>query len=235
MGNEFGLSPWAFLQILGPIPFMAPAVLTLLVFGPLALYPLARWKTHRAGVEDPQLGLKLVLHYFALMAFQLLLVAAVIIIFTLFAKDSSSKGEMYRAGFALLVPSATVFFTHVLVFLKRTNEDLYPTVRRLFLGYNLAITGLIGFVMLLFAFQIFFAKGSAGDAGRFTIAGVLVYVGAWVGCGIQFGRMIVGGGSTSVGPPASATPLPIMSVPTQQSGPVLPSLSSGTYPPIDQK
>jgi hypothetical protein len=235
MPNDYGISPWALLDILSPIIFLMPAVLTLLVFGPLLLYPLARWKLHRAQVEDPQLGLKVVLHYFALIAFQLLLVAGVIIIFTLFAKDSTSKGSFYRAGFALLVPAATVFFTHVLGFLRRTNQDQFPTVRRLFLGYNLAITGLVGFVMLLVAFQLFFKKGSAGDEGRLAIAGVLVYVGAWAACGIQFGRAVIGDNSASAGPPSASAAPPIMSVPTVQSGPVLPSLSSGTYPPIDQK
>jgi len=235
MGNEYGVSPLALLDILSPFIVMGPVVLTLLVFGPLLLYPVARWKTHRAQIDDPQLGLKVVLHYFTLMSFQLLLVAAVLIIFTLFAKDSSNKGDMYRAGFALLIPTATVFFTHLFAFLKRTNDASYPTVRRLFLGYNLAITGLVGFVLLLFGFQMFFKKGSAGDGGRFAIAGVLVYVGAWAGCGIQFARFVFGGDSAAAGPPSSAIPPPAPMGQAQQSGPVLPSLSAGSFPPIDQK
>jgi hypothetical protein len=114
-------------------------------------------------------------------------------------------------------------------------------VRRLFAGYNLLVTGILGFVALLFAFQVFFKKGSAGDAGRLGIAAVLVYVGAWAACGIQFGR-IVFGDHTSAAPPSNVIPPGGPSNVTAQgatasgaSGPVLPSLSAGTYPPIDQK
>lgn len=233
MGNDYGLSPLAFLEIMSPFLIMGPAVITLLVFGPLLLYPFARWKANREQIHDPQLGIKVVLHYFALLAFQLTLLAAVILIFTLFSKDSSGKGELYRGGFALLIPSAGVLVAHF-VFLKRTNQDQYPGVRRLFLGYNLALTGLIGFAMLLFAFQIFFAKGSAGNPGRFAIAAVLVYVGAWTASGIHFGRLVLGDSASP--PPANVIPpsAPV-AMPPQPSGPTLPSLSSGTYPPIDQK
>jgi hypothetical protein len=91
-------------------------------------------------------------------------------------------------------------------------------------------------VMLLVAFQVFFKKGSAGDAGRFAIAGVLVYVGAWAACGIQFGRQILGDGSSFGGPPSNVVSPPApTAMPTQQSGPTLPSLSAGSFPPIDQK
>jgi hypothetical protein len=232
MGNEYGVSPLVLLDILSPFLVMGPAVLTLLVFGPLLLYPLARWKAHRAGQDDPQLGIKVVLNYFALLAFQLVLLGAVILIYTLFAKASPSKGDQYRAGFALLIPAGAVLAAHFAL-LKRTNQDQFPAVRRLFLGYNLAVTGLVGFVMLLVAFQVFFKKGSAGDAGRLSIAGVLVYVGAWVACGVQFGRYVIGDAS---GPPSNVVPPPAPTMmPTQPSGPVLPSLSAGTFPPIDQK
>jgi hypothetical protein len=233
-GNEYGVSPLMLLEILSPFLVVGPAAITLLVFGPLLLYPLARWKTHRAGQEDPQLGIKVLLDYFALIAFQLALIAAMILIFTLVMKSTADRGDGYRVGFALAIPAGSVLAAH-LVLLKRTNQDQYPIVRRLFLGYNLAVTGLIGFVMLVFAFQVFFRKGSAGDAGRLMIAGVLVYVGAWVACGVQFGRLVLGDAAS--GPPSNVIPPPgpIASMPTQPSGPQLPSLSAGTYPPIDQK
>jgi hypothetical protein len=232
MGNEYGVSPLMLLDILSPFLVLGPAVMTLFVFGPLVLYPLARWKAHRAGHDDPQLGIKVLLSYFGLIAFHMVLLASLILIYTLFSKASASKGDLYRTGFALLIPAGSVLAAH-LVFLKRTNQERYPGVRRLFLGYNLAITGLVGFVMLMFAFQVFFRKGSAGDGGRLAIAGVLIYVGAWAACGIQFGRLVIGdagSGPSNVIPPSA----PVMMTP-QPSGPVLPSLSAGTYPPIDQK
>jgi hypothetical protein len=235
MGNEYGISPFSMmLQFLSPLFIIGPFVLSLWVTAPLFLYPIARWKANREGIHDPQLGLKVALHFFALLALQLVLLAAVIVIYTLFSKSGSSeKGELYRAGFALLIPAGAVLAAH-LVLLKRTNEDQYPTVRRLFLGYNLLVTGLVGLFALIFAFQVFFQKGSAGDPGRAAIAGVLVYVGAWAAFGIQFGRLVFG--DHGVAPPSNVMPPPAPSnIATQSSGPVLPSLSAGSFPPIDQK
>jgi hypothetical protein len=234
MGNKYGISPLDVLDLLGPMMVIGPMLLWLVLIGPLLLYPLARWKAHREQVVDPQLGLKVALHYFALIAFQLLLLALAICIYTLFSK-SESKGELYRMGFALLFPAGGVLAAHVAL-LKRTNEEPFPGVRRLFLGYNLVVTGLFGFAALLFAFQVFFAKGPAGDAGRLAIASVLVYVGAWAARGVQFGRIVLGPPSASAGPPGGALPTsaPAPASP-QQSGPVLPSLGAGSFPPIDQK
>lgn len=233
MGNEYGVSPLTMLQLLSPMFVILPVVLWLWVIGPLLLYPLARWKANREQVDDPQLGLKVALSYFALLAFQLVLLAAVIIIFTVFSKGGSGKGAAYRAGFGLLIPAAGVLFAHLRL-LKRTNQDRFAGVRRLFMGYNLAVTGLVGFLALLFAFQMFFKRGSAGDEGRLAIAGVLVYVGAWAACGIQFGRVVFA--DSSAGPPSDVVP---PSAPTpvsaQPSGPTLPPLGAGSFPPIDQK
>lgn len=233
MGNRYGVSPFDMLELLGPMMVIGPVLVWLLVFGPLAMYPLARWKQHREQVSDPQLGLKVALYYFALVAFQLVLFAVAMIIYTLFAKVSH-KGELYRMGFGFLIPAGGVLAAH-LALLGRTNHLELPIVRRLFLGYNLIITGLIGFVTLLFAFQVFFRKGSAGDAGRFAVASVLVYCGAWAACGIQFARQVMGDRSASAGPPSQAMPPSAPTqAPPQPSGPQLPALSTGTFPPIDQ-
>lgn len=235
MGNKYGVSPLDVLELLGPMFVIGPMLIWLVVIGPLLIYPLARWKANREQVVDPQLGLKVALHYFALIAFQLVLFAAAMVIYTLFSK-SEYKGELYRMGFGFLIPAGGVLGAH-LVLLGRTNQHQYPGVRRLYLGYNLVVTGLLGFAALLFAFQVFFKKGSSGDEGRFAVAAVLVYAGAWAACGIQFGRLVLGDHGdpgAAAGPPAHVMSPPSPASP-QQSGPVLPPLSAGTFPPIDQK
>src|SRR5688500_787953 len=135
MGDKYGVSPLDVLGLLGPMFVIGPLLIWLVVVGPLLIYPLARWKSHREGVLDPQLGLKVALHYFALVAFQLALFAGAMLVYTLFSK-SSHKGDLYRLGFAFLFPAGGVLAAHV-VMLRRTNQELFPGVRRLFLGYNL--------------------------------------------------------------------------------------------------
>lgn len=229
--NKLGVSPFDVLDLLGPMFLIGPVLLWLVVLGPLLLYPIARWKAAREGAPDPQLGIKVALHYFALIALQLVLFAAAMILYTLFSK-ADAKGGLYRMGFGLLIPAGGVLAAHVAL-LARTNEHDYPGVRRVFLGYNLVITGLLGFFSLLFAFQVFFKQGSAGDAGRFAIASVLVYCGAWAACGVQFGKLVLGGSDAASRPPTSAGP-PSPPSP-QHSGPMLPPLGAGTFPPIEQK
>jgi hypothetical protein len=234
--DRYGVSPLELMSILGPMFIIAPMLLWFLVIGPLVLYPLARWRAAREPYMDPQLGLKVALHYFKLLAFHTLLLGAVTLIFTIISKGEGGKSALYRAAFGFLVPGGLVFGAHN-VLLKRTNEELFLGVRRLFLGYNLLVTGLIGFAALLLGFQALFAKGSSGDGGRMFLAAVLVYVSGWAGLGFLFGRAIGFDPSTGAGvPPQSYMPGP--PPPGDVSGvaapaqPGLPPLSAGAFPPI---
>lgn len=229
--NEYGLSPLAMLQMVGPMMFVVPMLLWLVVIGPLLVYPLARWKMNREGAPDSHLGIKVALHYFRMLGFQLLLLGTVILLWTIFSKGGG-KGDMYRAAFGFLVPGAIVFGAHA-AFLPKTNDVFLPGVRRLFMGYNLLVTGLLGFVALVLACQALFAKGSSGNEGRLFFAGLLVYGGAWVACGISFARVVFG--DTSFAAPGTYAPPPPPPPPAPPAGPSLPSLSAGSFPPIEPK
>lgn len=226
------MSPFELMSLFGPMMVIVPMLLWFLVIGPLVLYPIARWRANREPYMDPQLGMKVALHYFKLLAFQLLLMGGTMLLWTIISK-ASEKGEMYRASFGFLVPGAIVFGAHVAL-IKKTNDEVLPAVRRLFLGYNLLLTGLMGFIALVLGFQVMFAKGEAGDPGRLFLAMVLVYCAAWVAIGVQFTRLTLGPGAGSgmpqhvMPPPAPVAPGP--GVPAQ---PGLPPLSAGQYPPID--
>ena len=223
MENRYGVSPMTMLQLLEPMIFIVPILLWLLVIGPLLIYPIARWKT----AQDSQLGLKVALHYFKLLAFHLLLLGAFVILYTIIRKGGG-KGDTYRSGFGLLVPAAIVFGAHVAL-LKRTTDEVAVTVRRLFMGYNLILVGLLGMTALVFGFQALFARGSAGDDGRLYLAAVLVYVTAWAACGARF-AILVGADFASAPPEHVAPPGP----PPPPATPGLPSLGGGNYPPLSQ-
>jgi len=211
-------------------------VVTLSLFGPLVLYALARWRQNRSGTPDPQLGLKFALHWFATSAFHLALAGAAGLIFAVIS-PGSGKGELYRVVFALLVPAGIILGIHLML-LKRTNDDEMPGVRRLFLGYNLFVTGLIGFISLVMGFQILFAKGSAAPVSHMIASLVLVYCSAWGVLGHRFAQLVLGGPSSGIGgmpevvmPPGP----PAVQPPAAAGGAGLPALGGGSYPPIDQK
>jgi hypothetical protein len=217
---------WVF-KLVDQTVVIAPILLWLLVIGPLGLYPVARWKANREPHPDPQLGLKVALHYFRMISFQLLLMGAMVVLWTVLRK-STERGDSYRTGFALLLPAALVFGAHVML-LMRTNDHVFGTVRRLFLGYNLVLTGLLGLVSLVIAFQALFAKGSTDDDGRMAYAALVVYVSAWIGCGWHFMLMIDRG---SDAPPQHMMP-PAPMANAAALGPGLPSLGGG-FPPVSQ-
>lgn len=217
----------------GPMAAMIAAMVTMTMFAPIVLYVIARWRAHRDPLVDHQLGIKFALHYFAMTAFQLALAAGVVLVWAMISKvPSEYKGTFYRTAFGLLVPAGIVLAAH-LALLKRTNDDQRTGVRRLFLGYNLIVTGLFGFIALIMTFQALFAKGSSGEIGRVAGAMILVYGTSWGLIGYKFAQLALGRPSDTGGPSETfATP----SSPTTpvSSGGGLPPLGGGAYPPIDR-
>ena len=211
-------------------PSMALTSVSALVL-PFLVYAIARWRAQRDPIVDAQLGLKVALGFFALAAFQLALLATTMIVYTVLSSDDD-KGTMYREAFGLLLPAAIVLGVHVGL-LARTNQAQFPGVRRLYLGLNLCLTGAVGMVALVLAFEALFKRGSAGEGGRIAGAMTLVYGGAWAVLGWQFGRTVLGGYTPPSGPPAHVvTP---SQPPPSQSQPSLPKLGGGSYPPVDRK
>ncbi|HSK00842.1 MAG TPA: hypothetical protein VK932_06360 [Kofleriaceae bacterium] len=214
------------------------AVIPFAMFGPMVLYVIARWRAHRSGIHDPQLGLKFAVHWFAATALHVALAAGAFLIFTLIGPgSSSSKGEMYRVAFALLVPAGLVFGVHLML-IKRTNDQELPGVRRLFLGYNMVVTGIVGFFALLLAFQMLFMKGSTHGVGHLAGALVLVYCSAWAGFGWRLGQEVLGDWGGGHGLPESIVPPGSSQQPPSSAagggGAGLPPLGGGAYPPIDR-
>lgn len=225
------MSPLEMMSMFGPMFVVLPMLLWFLVIGPLILYPVARWRAARETYMDPQLGMKVALHYFKLLAFQMLLLGAAVLIWTIVSKSTGDKGTFYRAAFGFLVPAGIVFAAHM-VLLKKTNDESFTGVRRLFLGYNLLVTGLLGFLALMFGFQALFAKGSSGDGGRVFLAAILVYCSAWGGIGVLFAREVLGAGSSV--PPQNLAPPSASATPTAAT-PGLPPLAAPSFPPLDQR
>lgn len=221
------------LRSVGPMLAVVTLVLAALIVAPALLYVIARWRAHREPFPDGQLGLKFALHYFAISAFQLALAGGALFIYLLIS-PGTDKGEGYRTALGLLLPAGIVLAIHV-AFLKRTNDRELPGVRRLFLGYNVLVTGLLAFFALVLGFQALVQKGSSHGLGHLAGAMIVVYGGAWAGTGYKLAQLVLGPdlGAGTGGPPHEVVPPP--GAPTHPGvGPTgLPSLGGGAYPPID--
>jgi hypothetical protein len=220
-------------MLAGPIAALASAMVLVLVLAPVVIYVVARWR----GAADAHLGIKFALHYFALTAFQLALAGGAILVWTMISPGSAdAKSAPLRSGIALLLPAGLVLAL-CLTALRRTNDAELPSVRRLFAGYNLLVTGLVGLLGLVLAFQALLAKGTTRGVGQIAGALVLVYATAWAVLGWRFGRLVLGGDGFGGG--AIATTLPPPQPPAATAPPAaspggLPSLGGGSYPPINQ-
>ena len=240
--DDFDSGLFVLSRLAGPMMAIITMLVSLTIFVPIVLYVIARWRAHRdPEVVDRHLGLKVALHYFAISAFQLGLAGLALLVWGMISSaPSEAKSIVYRIAFGMIVPAALVQATH-LSLLRRTNDAVHPSVRRLFGGYNLIVTGLFGFIALIMAFQALFAKGSSGEMGRIAGAMVLVYGTSWAVLGWRFGSAVLGGGGgASAAPPAVTTTAPAASAPaatpaaaTPSSGGGLPSLGGGAFPPIE--
>jgi hypothetical protein len=225
MGPEFFL-----LQLITPVA-------SIVLAGPLVLYLVARWRANRDTTPDPQLGFKFVIHYFATIAFHLALIGGVLLIYTMIkpgGDDFEPKGKLYRLAFGFIIPGGLVLGAH-LALLMRTNDAQLTGVRRLFAGFNLLVTGLVGFAALVLGFQALFAKGSTDGLGHLGGAAILIYGTAWGLLAWRFAMMVMGGGSSGSDdmPDIVAPHRPPENHAAGGGGtPGLPPLGGGSFPPI---
>lgn len=218
-------------RTVAPIVIAVTFMTVILVIAPVILYVIARWRRDPA---DTQLGLKFALHYFATAGLQLALAGGALLIYMLISPGTADKSSGgYRSAMALILPAGIVLAAHIGL-LKRTNDEVFPSVRRLFWGYNMVTAGLVAFFALVLGFQALFAKGSTGGMGHMAGSMVVVYGTAWVILGFKFGQLVLGIPPGGGGPIETAHAPPLMPTPpAQQTQQGLPSLGGGSYPPID--
>lgn len=218
-------------------PLLTPLA-SIAAFAPVVLYIVARWRANREPAPDPQLGLKFALYYFATLAFQLVLVGVTLLGYTMIrpgGEDAEPKGDLIRMAMGFVLPAGAVLGAHIAL-LVRTNDRQFPAVRRLFVGFNLLLVGLVGFAALVGGAQAAFARGSSGGMGHLAGAGILVYCSAWGLLAWAFQSMVSprsyldGGGPPEIVPPPGS-PQP----PQPPAGGGLPSLGGGAYPPIEPR
>jgi len=212
------------LRSFGPVLGLVTLMMAALIVAPALLYVIARWRAHREPFPDTQLGLKFAFHYFAISAFQLALAGGALLVYMLIS-PGSDKGTGYRTAFGLILPAGIVLALH-LSMLQRTNDRALPGVRRLFLGYNFLVTGIVAFFALVLGFQALLQKGSAHGLGHLAGAMIVVYGGAWVAIGYQLAQLVLGDSFGAGGPPQEIV-TPVVPTPSAPGEGGLPALGGG--------
>ncbi len=151
---------------------------------PMVFYIVARWRTYReGGAIDQQVGIKTALHYFQVIGFQLFLVGAFLLIAA--ALMSGSESGMLREGAALAISGAVVLGVHTWA-LTRTNQAAFPMIGRMFAGFNLVQTGIVGMVGLVMASSAVLAEGENHEMVQIAMSLLAVYGIAWLVLGVLF-------------------------------------------------
>ena len=185
-------------------PAIAFIAITLLLVVPALLYVIGRWRSGKTGDQDQQFGFKFAVCVFGSAGFQMAATGVFAFLYTLMSDiPSDFKSPIYRAAFGLIIPSVIIVAVHRMLFLK-TNHREFPSVFRLFVGYNLIVFGTSGFVGFMLLFQALLMKGSSGEVGKIAGIMVLVYGGGWIFLykvlgGLSGLRFASSGGNTGMG------------------------------------
>jgi hypothetical protein len=199
MFDEMGYMAMSFTTV-----FIAP-IITVAVAAPVVMYIVARWRTYRdGGPPDPQIGLKVAISWFRLASYQLLLCGGFMLLYGIIGDlGDRGKEEVMRIAGGLMFPAAIIYAAHH-VALGFTNASERPMVVRMFSGFNLIQTGIIGFTALMLAGILLFQKNTPTQLNRMAWSLVLVYVPAWCGQGMFMARELLGTNMRSNMPPAVA-------------------------------
>lgn len=220
--DDLGMGPLVFFRLMSQGLIVVIPILVVSLLVPSLLYLVARWRAHREPVPDPQLGIKVALSYFQVTSYQLMLAGAFFLLWSMLSKGPSEYKElMYRPAFGVVVPAGIIFGIHSWA-LTRTNHRDFPQVGRLFAGYSLMLTGLLGTAAMIAVFVVMFQKGESGEAGRFAWAMFLVYTTAWVIQAIAFVRRSIATTLPEAPLPPPPPPPPGQTPPPASDKPPLP-------------
>jgi hypothetical protein len=167
-------------------------VMMLFTYSLLPLFPfvyvLLRWRQGREGEPaDPQLGLKVALHYFATIGLHVVLIALVAVLYSFLVDSPRVSESMMRAGAGLLIGGGLVLGGHIMMLRRITDSASRPNVARVFAGLNLVLCGLIGSGALIATSVMLLQEDVPEDGFKIAMVLLAVYLGSW---GLQARKLI---------------------------------------------
>ncbi len=160
--------------MMGGLSFLMMFVYLLIPLAPI-IYIFIKWRSYRdAGPVDPRLGLKVILYYFKTLGYHALLVGFVLLI----SQSMDGRfGRQAKISLAFLISGGIVYGIHRYLIANKTNTTDFPQTERIYIGFNLLITGIAGMASLItLAITLFEGSGSRiAMPASFS----LVYVTAW--------------------------------------------------------
>jgi len=167
-------------------------MLMMMVYSLIPLFPfvyvLLRWRQGREGEPaDPQLGLKVALHYFATIGLHVVLMGVVAALYSFMVDGSRVAETLLRSGAGLLVGGGVVLGGHRALLGRLTDSATRPNVARVFAGLNLVLCGLIGTGALIAGSLMICQERVPEDGLKIALVLLAVYLSAW---GLQARKLL---------------------------------------------
>jgi hypothetical protein len=169
--------------ILQLFPFVSYLFYILIPLAPIA-YIFIKWRAARNNEpHDRDLGTKVVFYYFQTLAYQVILIGLVLVLFGLL--KGSLKDEM-KSGVALVFSGGLVYIIHTLAIHKAFKTDQVRIVPRFYAGFNLLVVGLVG--MVCFIAVVLILINDKFENTKIPLSGLVVYGVAWIFRTLEFVR-----------------------------------------------
>jgi hypothetical protein len=165
------------------------AILPLFLLTLLVGYILLRQRDNQRQERDPELGIKVALHFFFSVCLLLLLTGLTVV--TVDAMTSTKAGRLapprdgmsaaQRTGWGLAVAGLLLSVLHFVLVKAMTNDSRRPAARRFFLGWRFVINGLVFVITVAGLIVTLFQKDFGDDNTRKTYLAILLIWGpAWL-------------------------------------------------------
>jgi hypothetical protein len=151
-------------------------------------YAVLHLRDSRNEEHDPEIGIKSALYFLFSLSILLILTGLTFIVVDLLREDKSTStsktlsdfNEMQRNGFALIVAGFALGLFHLVFILGFTNDRRFPAVKRVFVGWRLAIHSLVVLVTFTILVIQMFQKSIDFESVKQTFGVLLVWGPSWL-------------------------------------------------------
>lgn len=144
-------------------------------------YVVLRLRDSRNVRRDPQLGIKVAMHFLMSVGVIIAGIGATMVLAELIRGDDADD-KTRRVGTGLFLAGLIIGGLHLWLVVVRTNDRRWPSTRRTFIGIRFIIAGLVYTVGLcgVLAMILVGSDAQGGDEGAVFIAMLMVWGGAWI-------------------------------------------------------
>lgn len=147
----------------------------LIPLGPLIYIFIKWWSNRESKPVDPNLGIKVIIHYFKTLGYHISLIGLSLLLINLIKGDFDSGG---RIGVGIMIGGGLVYLVHLLILRRFFTDSDYTITGRVYTAFNLIFVGLVGITSMVILLVIILGK--TPKEFEVPLAFLIVYLIAWI-------------------------------------------------------